>query len=202
MRQRSMLAAAGLALLAAAWSFFPGCGGDKDEPEANCADSMKHFLFEGCSLVSDYGIEEGLTAATAWCMAEEALSNECGCSMYFPVVLECFLAASVSNCDACDSVMVDLQNCEWQSDCPGIRSCSRMLGHFYDQNCTMTNNGTPLSEMDAVAWCEGAQEQAATCNCSTQLDAVLLCLGQSGYEQCSSCGPQFEAYNTCFSACP
>jgi len=189
-------------VLAAFGSFLPGCGGDKDEPEANCADSMKHFLFEGCSLVSDYGIEEGLTAATAWCMAEEALSGECGCSMYFPVVLECFLAASVSNCDACDSVMVDLQNCELQSTCPEVHDCETVMNHVYTQGCVWTNNGSNLSEADAVTNCEAMKQSAEPCYCADEVEILLFCVGRLATGQCDHCEREFMAFDTCMAGCP
>jgi hypothetical protein len=85
--------------------------------------------------------------------------------------------------------------------CGEQQTCSSVMGHFYNQSCTVTSGGTPISQAEAVTWCDNAKVQATNCGCQAQLQDVLDCLDASAENQCNLCGTQWDASNTCFSAC-
>jgi len=188
------------ATLAAVLALATGCGQDGQDA-ATCASATGHHLAAGCALATDDGDTTDPGQALAWCEAEQALAEGCGCAALFRPVLDCLSGTDGTTCGACQAALFALHDCEWAATCPEIKGCARVVGHFYGQGCTLTSDGSPVLEADAVAWCEGARELAPACGCEARLEDALRCLSAAGPGQCAYCNDELSRYLSCIAGC-
>ena len=83
----------------------------------------------------------------------------------------------------------------------GPPSCQEAMENLYDQECTFTVGGTPITMYEAIDGCEDEIGYAVECGCVGQHENLRECLAGLGYQQCDACGGEFDDYSTCFSYC-
>ncbi|HOX43975.1 MAG TPA: hypothetical protein PK668_10255 [Myxococcota bacterium] len=81
-------------------------------------------------------------------------------------------------------------------------TCASAMNHLYGEGCTMTVNGTAVSQSEAITGCNDMRVSAGNCGCTGQFEDALDCLSGIGSStECGGCDSFFSALNGCLSAC-
>lgn len=85
-----------------------------------------------------------------------------------------------------------------------VPTCAQAIDHLYSIGGTVAEDGSSISEADALSGCNSLQADinAGTCACSSSFDATLTCINTQA--QVGTCENEWSALNSCTagSHCP
>jgi hypothetical protein len=81
----------------------------------------------------------------------------------------------------------------------GPPSCDDAISNYYDQGCSLAQNGYPIGRSDAINWCEDLSNNVEDCSCSDEYDDMRDCFADMN--NCSDCDTEWNKLMTCMGTC-